>query len=143
MTETIQRGHYYYAIVEDKPGVLYRLLEYFQRTGVEFMAFSAFPVEPGRSQMDFFPTNPEAFQIAAAEMGLEVVGPRNAFVVQGDDTPGALVHYHRRLFDSGINIHAASGVTDGKGSFGYVIWVKPDDYENAAKTMGLGVADPA
>lgn len=137
MTETIQRGHYFYAIVEDKPGVLYNLLEYFQGTGVKFMAFSAFPIGSGRSQMDFFPTNPEAFKAAAIKVGLELVGPRSAFVVQGDDTPGALVHYHKRLFDSGINIHAASGVTDGRGSFGYVIWVNPEDYDDAAKTMGL------
>jgi hypothetical protein len=137
VTEMIQRGHYFYTIVEDKPGVLYSLLEHFENAGVEFVAFSAFPVGTGRSQLDFFPTNPTSFQAAADETGLEVIGPRHAFLVQGDNASGALVHYHRRLFDGGINIHAASGVTDGNGSFGYVLWVKPEDYETAAKTMGL------
>ncbi len=43
---------------------------------------------------------------------------------------------HMRLFEANVNVSAATGVVDGVGSFGYVIYVRADDYERAAKTLG-------
>ena len=137
MTEAVQRGEYYYAIVENKPGVLYRLLDHFQSRGVGFFAFTAFPLADEKSQLDFFPIDAAKFLDMAKEIDLAVIGPKSAFVVQGDDATGALVSYHQRLFDAGINVHAANGVSDGNGGFGYVLWVQPEDYEEAAKQVGL------
>ena len=136
MTDTIRRGEYYYAVVDDRPGVLYGLLEYFRSRGVNLVAFTAFPVGQGKSQLDFFPEYTAHFLEAAEDVGLELVGPRRAFMIQGEDNLGALVTYHRKLSQAGINVHAASGVTDGSGGFGYVLWVKPEDYEVAARTVG-------
>ena len=137
MTEAVQRGEYYYSIVENKPGVLYRLLDHFQERGVGFFAFTAFPLPGNKSQLDFFPIDSQQFLGAAREAGLSMIGPRSAFVVQGEDTTGAVVSYHERLAAAGINVHAANGVSDGRGGFGYVLWVKPEDYEEAARQVGL------
>ena len=137
MTEAVQRGEYYYAVVDNKPGVLYRLLDHFQSRGIGFYAFTAFPLPGDKSQLDFFPIDVDQFLSAAREVNLSMIGPRSAFVVQGEDTTGALVSYHERLARAGINVHAANGVSDGRGGFGYVLWVNPEDYEKAARQVGL------
>ena len=33
------------------------------------------------------------------------------------------------------NVHAANGVSDGSGRFGYILWVKPEDFDRAAKAL--------
>jgi len=137
VTVAIQRGDYFYTIVDDKPGVLHNLLNHFRERQIAMLAFTVFPVEQGRSQVDFFPVDAELFGQAAREAGLDIVGPRSAFVIQGQDSAGALVRYHEQLAAAGINIHAANGVFDSEGGFGYVLWVKPEDYEQAARTIGL------
>ena len=65
-----------------------------------------------------------------------MIGPRKAFLIQGEDTVGALVEQHVHLAAAGINVYAANGVSDGKGLFGYVLWVAPDAYEKAAEILG-------
>jgi hypothetical protein len=64
-----------------------------------------------------------------------LVGPKKAFLIQGGDRIGALYDFHLKLSNAGINIYASNGVVDGTGRFGYVIWVNPDDYENASKAL--------
>ena len=137
MTEAVQRGEYYYTTVDNEPGVLYRLLDHFQEKGVGFFAFTAFPLADNQSQLDFFPIDVDEFLDAAKEAGLDLIGPKSAFVVQGEDATGALVSYHQRLSEAGINVHAANGVSDGSGGFGYVLWVNPEDFDEAAKHVGL------
>jgi prephenate dehydratase len=137
VTEAVQRGEYYYAVVDNRPGVLYELLDHFHHQGVGFYAFTAFPLAGNKSQLDFFPIDAPRFLEAAHEAGVDMIGPRSAFVVQGEDTTGALVSYHQRLAEAGINVSAANGVSDGRGGFGYVLWVKPEDYEKAAQQVGL------
>ena len=65
------------------------------------------------------------------------MGPKKAFLIQGDDRTGVLVEYHLRLADSGVNVYASNGVVDGAGRFGYVLWVRPEDYEKAATALGV------
>jgi hypothetical protein len=74
---------------------------------------------------------------AARKAGLVLDGPHPAFLVQGDDELGALAGIHERISDANINVYASSGVADGRGSFGYVIYVRPDDYERAAAALGI------
>ena len=44
---------------------------------------------------------------------------------------------HKQLFDAGVDVYAASGVTDGRGAFGYVIYVREDQLQKAAAALGL------
>jgi hypothetical protein len=36
-----------------------------------------------------------------------------------------------------VDIYASSGVTDGQGSFGYVIYVREDQFDEAARALEL------
>jgi len=137
MAETIREVEYFYATVEDKPGEASRLLQHFSEKGVNWVALTAFSLGDGRSQLDFFPESAEKLQKAAIDAGVTLVGPKKAFLIQGDDRIGALAEYHLRLSNAGINVHAGYGVSDGSGRFGYVLWVKPEDFEEAARALGV------
>jgi hypothetical protein len=137
MTETIKKVDYYYAKVEDKPGEGRRLLEFLSAHSINLVAFTAFPLGEGKAQLDFIPENLEQLQIAASEAGIPLIGPKKAFLIQGEDRTGVLVEYHLRLADAGINVHAANGVIDGTGRFGYLLWVKPEYYEKASQALGV------
>jgi hypothetical protein len=136
MPLAVRRAKYYYAIVDDKPGMGVELLAKLRVSGVSLLAFTTFPLENGKSQLDFFADSPDKLRRTLAEEGIDLVGPKKAFLVQGEDTVGALVEHHVHLAQAGINVLAANGVSDGKGRFGYVIWVSPEHFEKAAEILG-------
>ena len=74
---------------------------------------------------------------AAERAGLILNGPHPAFLVQGDDGCGHQLVIHEKLYDARVNIYASGGVTDGKGSFGYILYVRPEEYERAALALGV------
>ena len=58
-------------------------------------------------------------------------------LIQGQDRLGVLYEYHFKLANAGVNVYASNGTTDGRGGFGYVLWVKPEDYTKAARALGV------
>jgi len=135
MPTNVLEVEYYYATVADKPGEARKLLEFLSEKQVNILAFTMFPVGDGQSQLDLFPVDPEHLKQAAADAQIPLVGPKKAFLIQGEDRVGALYDFHLKLSNAGINIHAANGVVDGTGRFGYVLWVNSADYENAAEVL--------
>lgn len=135
MAATVKEVEYYYALVADKPGEGRKLLEFMSEKAVNLLAFTAFPAGGGKSQLDFFPADPELLKKAAEDADIKLVGPKKAFLIQGEDCIGALYEFHLKLSNADINIHASNGVVDGTGRFGYVIWVNPADYEKASTVL--------
>ena len=74
---------------------------------------------------------------AAKELRWTITGPQHAFLIQGDDHLGALATIHQKLREAEADIYASTGVTDGKGRFGYVVYVKEQDYELAARALDV------
>jgi len=136
MALSVRRARYYHTTIENIPGKGAEILGKLRSSGLSLLAFTSFPLGDGRTQLDFFSDHPDKLKSALVEEGLEVVGPRKAFLIQGEDTVGALVEHHVHLAAAGISIHAANGVADGRGHFGYVLWVAPDDFERAAEILG-------
>ena len=87
--------------------------------------------------LSVFPEDTLKLENEAARAGVELDGPHPALIVQGDDELGALVAIHLKLYEAHVNVYASNGVTDGRGSFGYVIYVKPEDYGSAADALGV------
>jgi len=137
MLEAVRRVDYYYVTVEDKRGEAYWLMQHFRERGVNLLAFTAFPLGGGRSQLDFVSEDAQKLINACKEAGIRLIGPKRAFLVHGDDKVGAVVDLHAKLSNAEINVHAANGVVDGKGRFGYLFWVNPDHYEEAAMALGV------
>lgn len=137
MAESIKRVDYYHATVRDRPGEAYRLLSRLSSQGVNLLAFNAVPAGWEQVQLVLFPDDPELLASAAAKAGLMLQGPQRAFLIQGDDRLGAVAELHRKLFDARINVSASSGVADGRGGYGYVVYVRSEDFEAAARALGV------
>jgi hypothetical protein len=135
MAFSIRRVEYFYATVEDQPGEGYKLLSQLAELGLSLLAFTAVPVGPMRTQLTLFPEDPLKMADAARKAGLVLDGPNLALLVQGDDELGALAGVHARLYQANVNVYASSGVGDGRGSYGYILYIRPDEYERAAEAL--------
>ena len=133
----ICRVNYYYTTVKDRPGEAYRLLSKLAAEDVNLLAFNAVPTGPDITQLVLFPENVERLARVAESAHLTLTGPNRAFLIQGDDQLGALVEIHRKLFDAKLNVYASNGVTDGRGGYGYIVYVRPEDYEEAAQILQI------
>ncbi len=103
--------------------------------GINLLAITAVPIGPLRTQMTLFPEDAPKMKSEAEKAGLDLDGPYPALLVQGDDELGALVNIHEKLYRANVNVVAATGVTDGKGSYGYVLYFRPDDFDRAATAL--------
>jgi hypothetical protein len=137
MAFTINPVDYYYANVRDEVGAAYRVLAQLAERGVSLLAFTAVPAGPSLAQFALFPMDPNRLVAEANAAGLALDGPHHALLVQGDDELGALASVHERLFETGIDVYASSGVTDARGAFGYVVYVREDQFERAVSVLGL------
>jgi hypothetical protein len=137
MAVRIRRVDYFYLNVKDQPGEAYKLLALFADRGINLLAFTAVPMGEQRTQLTIFPEDAERLGTEARNIGLVLDGPHPALLVQGDDELGALADVHLRLYEADVNVYAASGVADGKRGFGYLVYVKPDDFERAARALNV------
>ena len=137
MTVRIQRAEYFHTTVRDKPGEAYRLLSQLAESAVNLLAFNAVPTGEKYTQLVLFPENADQLVRTAEDKAIALSGPMHAFLISGDDKLGALVGLHSKLFDANINVYASSGVTADSGSFGYVVWVREEDFESAANVLGI------
>ena len=137
MPDVIRRVDYFNTTVRDRPGEAYKLLAQLAELGLNLVAFTAVPVGPSTTQLTLFPEDTGRMSSAAQRAGMRLDGPHPAFLVQGDDELGALAQIHQELYRADVNIYASSGVTDGRGSFGYLIYVRPEDCDRAAAALGV------
>ncbi|MCK5126973.1 MAG: hypothetical protein KAR42_12020 [candidate division Zixibacteria bacterium] len=135
MSSVVKEVEYYYSLVPDKPGEARKLMEFLSEKKVNLNALTVFPTGDGQSQVDFFPDDAVLLKEAVEDANLTLIGPKKAFLIQGDDSIGALYEFHLKLSNAGINIHASNAVVDGTGRFGYIIWVNPADYEKASSAL--------
>jgi hypothetical protein len=137
MAFTIRPVEYYYANVHDEVESAYRVLSQLAERGVNLLAFTAVPAGPALAQFALFPEDPNKLVAEAGWVQLPLDGPHHALLVQGDDELGAFARVHGRLVDAGVDIYASTGVTDARGSFGYVVYVREDQFKRAVDALGL------
>jgi len=133
----IRRVDYFYTTVKDQPGEAYKILTRLASLGINLLAITAVPFGPMNTQLTIFPEDSGQLRNHAEKSGFKLEGPQPAILVQGDDRLGALAEVHMKLYEADVNIYASSGVADGKGSYGYIIYVRPDDYEKAVAALNL------
>jgi hypothetical protein len=135
MAFTIRQADYFYVPVSGKAAAPSELLSALAVRGINLLAFSAIPMGPDRTQLTLFPEDTGRFTSESSRVGLSVDGPHPALLVQGDDELGALARVNQTLTDAGIGVFAATGIADGRGSFGYVVYVRPSDVDRALKLL--------
>jgi hypothetical protein len=137
MAFTIRPVAYFYVTIRDELGAAYRVLAQLAELGVNLLAFTAVPSGPNLAQFALFPADPNKLAAEARAAGLALDGPHHALLVQGDDELGALASVHERLFRAGIDIYASTGVTDGRGAFGYVVYVRENQFDQAVSALDV------
>lgn len=137
MSYKIRKLNYYYAITQDKPGEAYKILSALADVGVNQLAFNAMQMGPERSQITLFPEDDSLLLNVAKKAGLSLDGPYQAILVQGTDELGALIEVHEKLQNANINIASSTAIADGVGSFGYLIYVRPNDYDKTADALSI------
>ncbi|MDJ0520788.1 MAG: hypothetical protein QNJ90_01800 [Planctomycetota bacterium] len=137
MAFTVRRSNYYYMSIKDEPGEGHRVLNSFAGLGVNLLAFTAIPLGPTRTQFALFPDDEGKLRHAAEQAGAPLDGPHPALLVQGDDELGVLANIHALLHQADVDVYASTAVTDGRGSFGYILYVQPGQYDRAAAALDI------
>lgn len=136
MADRVRRVNYAYAVVPNRAGQGARMLGELERSDVDLLAYSGFPIGGGRTQIDLVLEDMGGLKRAARKNGWRLSKVKKGFLVQGTDRVGAVHRHVQKLADAGINITAADAVSAGKGRYGMILWVKPRDYARAARALG-------
>ena len=136
MANTVEQVEYYYTLVANQPGEGTRVLNALKTAGVNLLAYTGFPASVTRAQLDFVPSDKDAFLAVARNAGIKLVGPKVAFLLQGDDRVGAVADVLAKLADARINVVAMNAVAAGEGRYGAILWVKPRKVRRAANVLG-------
>mgnify|MGYP001559129110 FL=1 len=136
MADVVKRIEYYYTVVPDRPGAGAKILSELKAAHVNLLACTGFPSSAGRAQLDLVPSNQRAFRAAARKAGIKLVGPKTAFLIQGQDRAGAIADIANKLAKAHINITAVDAVTAGRRRYGAILWVKSRKVGQAAKILG-------
>lgn len=137
MGHTVRSINYFHVTIKDLPGEALTVLTRLADAGVNLLAFAAVPIGSTVAQLTLFPEDPEPLIEYAARAGLRLSEPARALLVQGDDEVGALVGVHRQLAEAGVDVYASNGVSDGGGRYGYILHLRANDYETAARILGI------
>jgi len=135
MTHKIRKIEYFNTTVKDQPGASYKLLNQLSELGIDQVAFVAIPTGPANTQLTIFPDDSSRLIAEAKRSNILLDGPHPAILVQGDDELGALEGIHNKLFMANVNVYASMGVTDGKGGFGYLIYIREEEFERAMQAL--------
>jgi hypothetical protein len=135
MAYTARRVDYFYTTVSAQPNEAYDLLTHLASLGINFLALNSVPLGPASIQLTLFPEDSHKLLSMAKQVNLTLDGPYPAVLVQGDDEIGALSKIHDRLRAHHVDVYASNAVTDGRGYFGYVLYVRPGDADKSAQAL--------
>ena len=137
MADTVRRVEYAALTVPDKPGEAHRVLAALASEGVDLRAFCGFPLGDGKAQIDVVASDARALAAAADKLKLRFRKPKPAFLVEGDDRPGAVASVLARLANAKIAVTAAQAISAGAGRWGMIVWVKQAKVAAAARALGV------
>ena len=135
MASRVRKVNYCYAKASNRVGQGVKMLGALKDAGVNLVAFSGFPIKAGKAQLDFVSDEIAAVRRVAKNNGWRLSATKKGFLIQGDDDVGVAHRYLQRLADQKINVTAADAVAAGKGRYGMILWVKPKDYNRAARAL--------
>ncbi len=136
MADRVQKVKYCYAMVPMRAGSGARVLMELRDAGVNLIAFSGFPAGAGRAQFDFIPEKMAELRRLATKKRWKLSPAKNAFLISGKDSVGAVNRHVRKLAEKRISVTAADAVCAGKGRYGMILWVKQKDFARAARVLG-------
>ena len=137
MATNIRKVDYFYTTIKDQPGEAYKVLSSLEKLGINLLAITAVPTGPDNTQLTIIPEENIMLTSEAKKAGMKLDGPHHAILVQGDDELGALANIHMKLFKANVNVYASTGIADGKGNYGYLLYIRSDQFDLAAQALGV------
>jgi hypothetical protein len=137
MEERVRIVDYFHVTTHDRPGEGYWIHSRLKRSGIRLLACCGFPVGGGRSQLDLVPEDPGALVKWARQYEVTLSERKRAFLVQGTGPGASPADVYGALEHLGINVVAAQAVCAGAQGWGMVLWVKPAEFDRAAKALGF------
>jgi hypothetical protein len=135
MGDEIRQVEHYAASIPDKVGEGARVLGALRDAGVNLIAFWGYPSGKGKAQLEFIPEDGAAF-VAAAKQAKLRLRKSTALYVCGDDRPGAVADIVKRLAEARISVGALQAVSNGRGTYGAVLFLPRAAARKAATVLG-------
>ncbi len=133
MAYEANKVNYCYVTAASRAGAGSAILQALKDAGISLLAFSGFPAGGGKAQVDLVADKLGPIQKVAKKKGWKLSKSKKAFLIRGEI--GAIEQPIAALAQRGINITAADAVASGDGRYGMILWVKPKDYNRAAKIL--------
>jgi hypothetical protein len=137
MANIVRRIEYYYTVVPNRAGAGAKIFNALKTGGVNLIALNGFPTSTQRAQLNFVPSDRDAFLTVVQKAGIKPVGPKVAFLIQGEDRVGAVADVLSKLGQAQINVTAMQAIATGAGRYGAILWVKPRNVGKTAQALGV------
>jgi hypothetical protein len=137
--QRIERIEYYYTVVPNKVGEGAKVFNELKKQRVNLLAFNGFPMSAQRTQLDLVPSSGVALVAAAKKAGIELVGPKVAFLISEWEHLGAVADILDKLQQAEINVTAMQAIETGDWRYGAILWVKQRDIAKAAQALGISM----
>ncbi len=135
MAVRTQKVNYSYLKVRSRAGEGAKVLAALNEAGVNLLMYSGFPIGGGKAQLDLVTDDMGALRRVARREGWQLSKNKKAFLIQGDDTHGAVCRIVDRLAKADVNIIAAQAIAAGRKRFGMILWVNQKVYGKAARVL--------
>ena len=136
MADRVRKVSYCYPMIPHRAGQAARVLAALKAAGIDLQVIHGFPARGGKAQIDLVAEDTAGLRKVATRNGWKLSPAKRAFLIQGSDTPGAVLRHFEKLAKAAIRITAATGVAAGAGRYGMILWVRPGDYARAARALG-------
>ena len=137
MALTVCKVEVFTAVIPNKVGEGAKVLCALTDAGVNLTAFWGYPLgkKAKTAAIELIPETAAGFGKIAKKAGLEIE-KGVAFLIEGDDQPGAVAALMGALAAAGINVDAVKAMQTGEGKFRAGIFVGKEDVRKAAKVLG-------
>lgn len=137
MAQSAKKVEVFHAQIANKVGEGAKVLSALAEGGVNLLAFWGYPLgaKAKKAAIEIIPETAAGFKKIAKKAGLEVE-KSVAFLVMGDDKPGALAGLLAGLAAAGINVNAVKSSQCCDGMYKAGIFVAAEDVRKAGKVLG-------
>jgi hypothetical protein len=135
MADEITPVVYYVGTIPNKVGEGARLLNALKEAGINLTGFFGYPRARAAEIILVVDEKAPALGPIAKKAGVTLGKKQKAFLLSGDDRPGAVAEAMAKLAAAGINVASVHGVSGGACCYGAVITVDAAAVRKAAKVL--------